>query len=346
MKILKLLLSLFFVFSLTACTNKQVKPFNNKLQNNNVLTGFNINWSFLPKLNKDIIKNIVLLKPQIIRYPGGTVSKTWNWEQGISSKKGKRISHQLSDLIKLKKATNADVIFVLNTISSTLKNQLLLLKTAQNRGITIKYIEIGNEHYLGKGKNPDDSGKHQDNVKAFPTGKEYALLVNRYATALRKEFPDVKIGITMLSRTNVKDRRQKQWNSLVLKYVRNKNYDALIYHIYLKTHPKIKLTQTNIDKIIKKRTIDFEKTLPNPVKKEIWITEYGVHASTEQRTAIITNALANYVESVANISMAHVIYGSNYAFKTNSTWKYFSMLTKPNGKKFTKLGQVFKKRVH
>lgn len=303
-----------------------------------IKTGYNINWSFLPELNSSIINAAASLNPDIIRYPGGSVSKTWNWEEGTTSKSPNRTAHPLDDLLALKEATGADVIFVLNTISKTLDNQLEMLRTAQSMGIPIKYIEMGNEHYLGKGNNADDAGNHQDNVKAFPTGKEYAEFVNQWAPAIRDEFPDAKIGITMLGRSNP-NQRLRNWNRLIVDNINPDSFDAYIYHIYVRPKHHIKVNQDTIPEIIKQRTDDLQAVMINDKSKAIWITEYGVHADTIENTVALTSALADYIDSMASIGLPQVLY-------TKSNRTFFSLLQPPNADSLTELGAMFYKRAH
>ncbi|HHJ18805.1 MAG TPA: hypothetical protein ENJ84_03080 [Gammaproteobacteria bacterium] len=113
---------------------------------------------------------------------------------------------------------------------------------------------MGNEHHLGAGDNADDSGKHQDNVASFPTGREYAKFVNGRAPAIREQFPDAKIGITMLGRVNNNRDRLKFWNSLIVENIDHDNFDAYVYHIYVRPDNTIELNETTIAQIIKKRT--------------------------------------------------------------------------------------------
>ncbi len=333
-----IILSILLI-TLVGCAAKddEIIPDNNTQQptNQTSKTGYNINWSFLPDLNQAIIDAAASLKPDIIRYPGGTVSKTWNWETGTTSKQPNRPAHTLDDLFSLKEATGADVIFVLNTINKTLDNQLEMLTTAQEMGIPIKYIEMGNEHYLGKGDNADDAGNHQDNVKAFPTGKEYAEFVNRWAPAIRDAFPDAKIGITLLGRSNTNE-RLKNWNQLIVENINDSSFDAYIYHLYV--HPRnIEVTQQNVDVIIEQRTDDLEAVMIDDNSKEIWITEYGVHADTLEDTVILTSALADYIESIATISLPQVLY-------TKSSRTFFSILQPPDADSLTDLGLMFYQR--
>ena len=299
-------------------------------------TGININWSFLPELNQNILDATKALKPKMIRYPGGTVSQTWSWEDGTTSKAKKRTPHTLDDLLSLKQATDSEVIFVLNILSKPLDNQLELLRTARDMGIAINYIEMGNELYLGKGNNLDDSGKHQENVKAFPTGKEYAKLVNEWAPAIRAEFPKAKIGISILARIN-KDQRLKTWNESIIDTIKSASFDAYIYHIYVNPDNSLTLNDNNISQIIKERTDIFESVQIDDDSKQVWITEYGVHADTLEKTVTLSSALADYIEANADIALPQVLY-------TKSDRTFFSMLTPPDADSLTALGKLFSKR--
>ena len=341
---IKKMVFLFIMYlTLSACNSNPSEvsdnSSNNPSDNNSYeteLIGFNINWSFLPDLNEDIVGATVSLNPDIIRYPGGSVSKTWDWETGTTSKSPNRPAHTLDDLFTLKDATSAEVVFVLNTITRDLDNQLELLRTAQGMGISINYIEMGNEHYLGKGNNSDDAGNHQDNVEAFPTGKEYAEFVNDWAPRIKAEFPNAKIGISMLGRTN-KNERLQTWNQLIVENIIPENFDAYVYHIYVRPDNDIELNDENIAEIIQERTDVLESVMIDDDSKKVWITEYGVHADTLESTVILTSALADYVESIADISMPQVLY-------TKSDKTFFSLLASPDADYLTELGEMFSER--
>ena len=79
--------------------------------------------------------------------------------------------------------------------------------------------------------------------------------------------------------------------------------------------------------------------------KEVWITKYGVHADTLEKTVRITSALADYAESVANISLPQVLYRKSPDYYPTAPKKYFSLLTSPDGAGLTKLGEMFRDRV-
>ena len=233
------------------------------------LNGYNINWSFLPKLSEGLLQSAASLKPKLIRYPGGTVSKTWDWKTGTTYKRKKDVAHSLTDLKQMTDATDAEVIFVLNTISSSLEDQIEMLKTVRSMGIPVRYIEMGNEHYLGKGGNLDDSGKHQDNVKAFPTGKAYAQMVNRWAGVLKQAFPEAKIGITMLGRKARGASRQCNWNHDILSVIDKRLFDAYIYHVYVHTRRDPVATQAQQHAVVQKRIEDLKEMMVKDRSKEI-----------------------------------------------------------------------------
>ena len=301
------------------------------------LRGYNVNWSFLPKLSEGLLQSAASLKPKLIRYPGGTVSKTWDWKRGKTSKRKRDAAHPLTDLKQMTQATGADVIFVLNTISSSLEDQMEMLKSARAMGIAIKYIEMGNEHYLGKGNNLDDSGKHQDNVKAFPTGKAYAQLVNRWASVLKQAFPGVKIGITMLGRKVRGASRQRNWNQDILSVIDKRLFDAYIYHVYVHARRDPVATQAQQYAVVQKRIRSLKEMMVKDKSKEVWVSEYGVHGKDEERVIAMTSMLAGAIESFASVATPQVLY-------TRSKRTFFSLLRKPNAVGLTKMGAMFRKR--
>jgi len=301
------------------------------------LNGYNINWSFLPKLSEGLLQSAASLKPKLIRYPGGTVSKTWDWKTGKTSKRKRDVAHPLIDLRQMARATGAEVIFVLNTISSSLEDQVEMLKTARAMGVPVRYIEMGNEHYLGKGGNLDDSGKHQDNVKTFPTGKAYAQLVNRWAGVLKQAFPGVKIGTTMLGRKARGTSRQRNWNHDILSVIDKRLFDAYIYHVYVHTRRDPVATQAQQYAVVQKRIRDLKEVMIKDKSKEIWVSEYGIHDADEERVVAMTSMLADAIESFADIATPQVLY-------TRSKRTFFSLLKKPDAVGLTKLGKMFQKR--
>jgi len=321
-----------------------------KLNRFTTLTGFNINWRFLPKLDETLEFHLTELEPKIIRFPGGTIANSWDWEQGKSDSKKGGVVHSLDDLDAVTDVTDAKVIFVLNILSSTLDKQLEMLEKAKDLGIAIKYVEIGNELYLGQGgANKDDSGKHSKNVEKFPSGKEYAEFANEWATAIKAKFPKVKIALSALARDNVRGdgtddsesegNHGKYWNYNLAKYADKSKFDAYVYHLYIHLDDEVELDDESINAVVQQRADTFERSRIKDDSKEIWVTEYGVHANTAQRTAEVTSKLADYVEAHAKISMPQVLISP-------STTAYFSLINNVERTELTALGEMFKERVN
>lgn len=297
-----------------------------------VQEGYNINWSFLPTFTQKFLANAAAFHPDIIRYPGGTVSKTWQWRLGKTSKRDRDVPHPLNDLHTMATATGAKVVFVLNMVHASLADQLAMLKEAQKMGIPIRYVEMGNEYYLGKGPGVDGSGKHRDNVDHFPSGREYAQKVNRWAPAIRAQFPNIQIGISLLGRSVHRSVRQKNWNASVMGTIKAASYDAVVYHVYVHLNDP-----SAADSRIQKRVEDLKKNMVPLQKKAVWITEYGVHAHSAKQAAAATRILADRLEPLADLLLSHTLL-------TRSPTRYLSLLTPPDGEDFAPLGIMFLRR--
>ncbi len=268
---------------------KQKIEYYKNITKNEKIYWYNINWSFLPKLDNTKIEIIKELKTDIIRYPGGTVSQYWDWEKWISTKNPNRTAHKLNDLAKLQKATNAKVIFVLNMITSDLDNQIKMLKQAQNLWIKIEYLEMWNEFYLSW-------EKHSDYVKKFPTAREYVNTLNSWTQKLKQTFPNVKIWVVMTWR-EINNKHWKDWNKIVGNNA--KNFDAFVYHIY-STWDTLKDVE---NRIARYKAVKFQDS-----SKQTWITEYGAHSSNKQDKIKLTEKLIEFVKKEAQISLIHFLY--------------------------------------
>ena len=80
---------------------------------------------------------------------------------------------------------NADGIYVLNMMSSSLSNQLFELENAIDSGLVINRIELGSEF---NHNNPFSEIK-------FPTAGDYAREVNTWVDSIRNIIPSTKIGV-------------------------------------------------------------------------------------------------------------------------------------------------------
>ncbi|HRN72156.1 MAG TPA: glycosyl hydrolase [Ginsengibacter sp.] len=261
------------------------------------IRGFNQNWSFLPDITTDLKQNLLALKPDMIRYPGGTVTHKWDWREGWVPGRNNSVKHPLSHLAELSSYTNTKVMFDLDIVNSTVEDQIELLQTAEGLGIEIKYLELGNELFL-KSNFPD----------IFPTGTEYATRVAAWVPALKAAYPNAKIAACLNGKTpGGADTRGLQWNNKVLTQLSalGVELDAYTFHIYIQP------TQT-----FQNRITDFENVkgaIQSQITgKEIWVTEYGNQKQpTEPEYYTELEALADYVEGFADISLNHTIIAAN-----------------------------------
>ncbi len=282
-----------------------------------VKTGFNQNFSMMPNMTEELYKNIKKLKPQILRYPGGTVTHSWDWKNGIIKTRKSKSVHKIEEIKTLTDYTNAKFVFVLDILNSSVSDQIEMLKEIEKLGVSIDYIELGNELY----------GKKDDYIKIFPTGKHYANKVNQWIIVLRQNFPKAKIAALLSSRkVKPSNTRLFQWNRQVVDNTIS-NIDAYTYHIYINENSTFEQ---------KKRDFIEVSNQAKTKQKEIWITEYGNQQDKSMQSYYAElEALANFIETYPNVTIAlnHQIIGGTK-----------NKLTE-DGNGFVKEGQLFLKRL-
>lgn len=271
------------------------------------ITGFNVKWRALPEVqDKELIKNIKKLKPQLLRYPGGTVTHKWNWKTGKATpSQSSDYIHPIEDVSVLFEKTNTKILFVMDVVNSSVDDQIEMLHRVN---IPIEYIELGNEIY---------SNGHPNYLIPFPNGKSYADTVNTWVPKLKQHFPKAKIAALLIGKHGSSP-RQHNWNEKVTSNI-NVKIDAYTYHIYIGNGESFHDRKIRFEEKYKKRD------------KEVWVTEYGVK---DQNLSKLLN-LADYVESIADISLNHVLVSTN---------GNYSKLTS-DGRSITKKGKEFIERV-
>lgn len=282
------------------------------------LIGLNQNWSYLPELTPSLLSKIAQLKPQILRYPGGTVSHSWDWKNGVITTRKPNVKHPITDIKKLADATQAKFVFVLDIVNKSLEDQIEMLQSIQTVGIPIEYIELGNELYA----------KEDNYATVFPTGTDYAQKVRIWYQALKTKFANAHIAALLFGRiVNENDTRQYLWNKQVVNHTLD-FIDAYTYHIYINEKSDFLTTKNNFNQVVE---------AANTGTKPLWITEYGnKHASNEDNYLDELAQLADFVESFPNatIAMSHQIVGSEK-----------NKLTQ-DGSMFTPEGDLFLERVN
>ncbi len=296
----------FIIVCAFGCSDaSQVQP----VQNDKPITGFNVKWRNLPPLNTPgMMESIYKLQPAMLRYPGGTAAHSWNWETGKDTNPYPTdIVHPISDVKKTYEQTGAEIIFVLDVVNRAVEDQIAMLQASD---VPIKFIELGNELY---------SKQHEEYLIPFPTGKEYADTINAWVPKLKKEFPEAKIAAVLIGKPGSGDVRQAEWNELVTANI-TVPVEAFTYHIYIAG-----------GETLEERIARFEEVFISGTGKELWVTEYS---SMDLDVSKIL-ALADYVDSIADISLNHVL----FSLKGN-----FSKLSF-EGSELTLEGQAFADRI-
>jgi hypothetical protein len=240
---------------------------------------------------------LAALEPGTLRYPGGTNANFFQWKAGfpvdppagscVSSSTSSAFKFTLSDLMKAYSATKAPPVFDLNVMTSDLSCQIQMLRQARELGLPVKYVELGNELYLGL-----DNYPHY-----FPTAADYGTTVASYVTTVHKNFP----GALVAAVGSLPDRtaREQTWNKDMLNAASSSGGlpDAITLHVYpsydealttsglpgLFTEPYSELT--TINGVVGGLS----------VSRPVWLTEYNLRP---KHTANSNPAQTSYAQAL------------------------------------------------
>jgi hypothetical protein len=202
------------------------------------VNGSNLDYSGVaqPFSAPGVVAALTALRPGTLRYPGGTIANYWQWQTGTLVQPAQTVANgnggrknqpgqthtygfTLETLRSIVAETGTTPVFDLNVLTSTLADQLAMLKTASALGIPVRYIELGNEFYLSA----------SNYTRAFPTATAYADLVARWAPQLKADFPDAFIAaVGSLPQVT---QRETGWNQTVLS-IAGADISALTLHDY------------------------------------------------------------------------------------------------------------------
>ncbi len=308
---------------------------------------FNVNslliksWS-----NPDFLASVNQVNPRLLRIPGGTESNYWDWQKGgliknvreamagypinFRSKDLKYNDSKLKDIQVGIQATNTIPLFVLNLASSTLESQLEMLRTANDLGIPVEYIELGNEFYI-------DVPNYR---RVFSSSEDYAKTAIQWIKTIKAEFPQANITLVGAISKSKDSKRVKNWNRNLISSAMS-DADGITLHVYsghgLKSpidlnsnYPFFNEEEVTIilgqpfRSVEKFYSSDDFKLIPDD--KQIWITEYNLFESIfgnnegkSQRVMgswthglyTLTQSLLFLEDSRINIACNHVLVGNS-----------------------------------
>jgi hypothetical protein len=199
------------------------------------------------------------VRAQVTRFPGGQNGNYWDWQlgltisnydTGITSTKNPypRLLPSLQQQMALMHSTP---IFMLNLLtdpeckppagglcqytpsSPNLNYQLQMLQAAAALGITVKYVELGNEYYV-TGVN-GYAQVYPDPVSPGdpPASTVYAKLATQWIAAIKKQFPQALVAAIAANSGNKFGTRSSTWNQGLFPALQGE--DALVLHTYIRS---------------------------------------------------------------------------------------------------------------
>jgi hypothetical protein len=221
------------------------------------------------------------LSPGAIRVFGGTTANYWNWRTGkFYDRHGVprqyRRAHSrmspihLDDWARLVEGAGAVPVFDLNLVTSSLSDQLAMLHAAQDLGMPIRWVELGNELYLSA---PLVN-------RAFPGGRAYGHKATRWIAAIKAEFPQAQVAAVALgnARSWSGDARRRHWDWRMLGTLRGE--DALTFHTYWRA-PRGRLTPSRRAMVLaaplrRFAALRWAAIRKLPAGSTAWVTEWNL----------------------------------------------------------------------
>jgi len=173
----------------------------------------------------------------ITRYPGGTPSDYWKWDQGWISP-----NSPCSESMKcttgnyperqttpaqwrsfLDKSAITDSVLDLCQMTCNLTYELAGLRAHAAAGTPIKFVELGNEMY--------DSTR-ADVMAKYPQPRDYADAMLPWIDAIKKEWPEAQVALVGERWNEYHNPREDAWNEQVLQSSAGAKADAATLHIY------------------------------------------------------------------------------------------------------------------
>ncbi len=293
---------------LTAYFEKWTKPM--PLYGYNGLNTHGPSWD-----NEAFRDSAASLDFRAIRYPGGTVGDYWDWRKGwfiketdVADDQNKpHVLHDLATYSKLPYSptgleqlklivdqTKCEVIFTLNMVTKDLNDQVEMLKHAQEIGIPVKWIELGNEYYI-----PNTAPRFK-----YSSVDDYGRNCYQWSRVLKQYFPGAQIAVIGGNRDLAQDERD--WNNTVLADA--KNIDAIVAHTYPKAF-----------EVVDDNGIDFEKLYDAtsgllisqgyrslPSNLNLWVTEYNIQWAATKGNTALSNYSLSWGQALSTILMTSI----------------------------------------
>lgn len=235
---------------------------------------------------KDFLDRIGELNPGNFRYPGGTVGNFWDWRTGYFNQIGQDANvispsaqgpmpYKLEDVKKVYDRTGTEPVYMLNVLTSSLEEQIAMLKHAREIGLPVNRIEMGNEYYL------DDHPAKYNYLNVFPEITDYTDTCRIWTQAIRKEFPDARISMVGVCTPSAWKRpRANAWNRVIMENMDGIECDSFTIHAYPKSNntdqTPIEMIGTSLEGVKRSKILDASIDS----KYTLWVTEYNYESGS------------------------------------------------------------------
>ncbi|MEC3956786.1 hypothetical protein VMT65_27375 [Nocardia sp. CDC153] len=216
--------------------------------------------------------------PGLIRVQGGTTSQWIDWRTGLfdeqdgggfAGRNAGRPPITLPDWADIVRRTGATPLFDLNVVTSTLDDQLDMLRAARRLGMPIRYVELGNELWVPM----------RAYSAVYPTGSDYARAMNDWISAIHGEFPGARIGVAAADNSPgitgaFGGQRYADWNHGLYETLRDA--DAVTFHPYWIVDPvAADIASTAVGGTVNWTHVADTMLRDMPTGLQAWFTEYN-----------------------------------------------------------------------
>ena len=169
---------------------------------------------------------------------------------------------------------NAEGLYCLNMISSSITSQLESLHSAKNNGVSIERIRLGDE--MGKSGNTHS-------ISHFPTAEDYAATCDIYIDSIRSFLPNTKIAVSA-GNFGASNPRAQYWNEALYNMTNPADAFRWSAFFYLKGTDTLFTTKQLLayafDQIPTYESVrGFQDTTANLQPYELWVG-YGITDNT------------------------------------------------------------------
>ncbi len=289
--------------------------------------GFNANGQF-PSDTANIGANwtqqafrdsTVLLNPQVLRYPGGTLSNHWDWQTGWY-KPGYQppftplMIRPEEFKVGLDAVSQGEGLYVINLETSSPNYEMDGIRHMNSLGLSTLMIELGNEHNLQNGNYPNQ----------LMTSLFYAQTAKTYYDSIKAYDSQIKVCVVG-SNNNLRP----DWHQEIL--LANPNIEAFAWHPYLSAN--------NVDLVFyvnrafaevfgsanKSGSLEHRFSTVGefnllPTNKEVWVTEYNLLENSPLIAETWTHALFLSAMHHLFLTKANITMFLNHSLASNDSW--------------------------